>query len=149
MTSKFEDIPNPTSLDKSKKNLIVFEDCKSLRDMWPVIRTYMTIGRHASCNLIMLSQGFTSIKASDDIRENTNFLIFMNQSRKQLSTIYDILGANSMSKQQFILFSLNAFKKYKRHGHIAFNLTNGKLLDDIFEEQKDSDDSEDDSEESD
>src|SRR5829696_261745 len=140
MSSEFESIPDPTKLDRNKKNLIVFEDCKSLNHMQPVINYYMTSGRQASCNAIILYQGYTSLKAAGDIRENLNVIVFLNQTLKQLSVLYDILGAGSMNKFQFTTFASNAFQKYDGHGHIAFNLQTRKLYDNIFEEKQTSDD---------
>jgi len=137
VTDKFSEIPDPSNLDRNKKNLIVFEDCKSLNEMLPVIKNYFTRGRQSSCNVIFLSQGYFSLK-SDDIRENSNFLILFKQEKRKISNIYDSIGSERMGKSQFLSYTSNSWTK--NHWYIVINLENVKIYNDVFDDEPVSDD---------
>ena len=135
MTDKFSEIPDPSSWDRNKKNVLVLEDCKGLKEMYPIIRNHFTRGRISSINVIFLSQGYTSLPL-EDIRENANFLILFKHEKRKAGIIYDLIGSDSMSKSQFLTTAANAWTKDNGHGYIYINLVNGKIDDDIFKEVK-------------
>ena len=61
-------------LDKTKKNLIIFDDMLLEKDQRPMIECYIR-GRHANASVIYLSQSYFS--TPKDIRLNcTSFIIF-------------------------------------------------------------------------
>lgn len=139
MTDKFNEIPDPSVLNRDVKNLIIFEDCKSLKEMHYVIRNYFTRGRISSCNVIFLSQGYFGLP-NDDIRENANFLIIFKHEKRKIGNIYDSIGSDRMGKPQFISFAQNSWVRDNGHGYIVVNLVNGKVYNDVFEEEPESDD---------
>ena len=56
LSDKINEIPPPDKLDKSKKHLIIFDDCINNINQ-EVMNSYYSRSRH-SCNCIYLSQSF-------------------------------------------------------------------------------------------
>ena len=57
LSDKINEIPPPDKLDKSKKHLIIFDDCINNINQ-EVMNSYYSRSRHNSCNCIYLSQSF-------------------------------------------------------------------------------------------
>ena len=80
-----EEIPDPKSLDKNLKNLLILDDCFLGNQNTP--RSYFTRGRHSSCDVIYLSQNYFTLNRGA-VRENANFLIFFRQNSKSVEHIH-------------------------------------------------------------
>ena len=70
-----DDIPSPQDLEKSKTNLIIFDDYVNERNQ-TVMDSYYTRGRHSSCNCIYVSQSYFQLPRRS-IRNNAKtFILF-------------------------------------------------------------------------
>jgi len=71
-------IPDPGDLDKSIRNLMVFDDiiCDKSQDS---AANYFTRGRSANCDCIYLSQNYTKLPLHT-VRSNSNIMIFFKSS---------------------------------------------------------------------
>lgn len=67
-------IPDPSELDRSHRNLIVFDDIMTDKNQTPAANFY-TRGRSANCDCIYLSQNYTHLPLHT-IRTNANFQVF-------------------------------------------------------------------------
>ena len=52
------ELPKPESMDKKKKNLIIFDDCAFNNNDQPNLKLFYIRGRHNSCNSIYLTQDY-------------------------------------------------------------------------------------------
>jgi len=71
-------IPDPSDLDKSIKNLMVFDDIMTDKIQDPASK-YFTRGRTANCDSIYLSQNYTKLPLHI-VRSNSNIMIFFKSS---------------------------------------------------------------------
>ena len=71
-------IPDPSELNKQKRNLIIFDDILCNRTQ-TTAENYYTRGRSANCDSIYLSQNYTRLPLHT-IRSNTNFMVFFKSS---------------------------------------------------------------------
>ena len=81
-----EDIPDPTDIDKSIRNLIVFDDIMTDKKQTQPEK-YYTRGRSANCDCIYLSQNYTRLPL-DTIRSNSNFMVFFKSSQLVVEQLY-------------------------------------------------------------
>ena len=127
-SSKLEQIMPPQSLNKSKKNLIIFDDCVNMKNQ-SVMEEYFTRGRHQNCNCIYLSQSWYDLP-NRSIRNNSNFIILFKLSKRNKDQLYTDLFSNIFEKSEFdSLVSHHWSKKYK---YIALNTTTENVIMDLF-----------------
>jgi len=69
-------IPDPADLDKSIRNLMVFDDIMTDKNQDPVAN-YFTRGRSANCDTIHLSQNHTKLPLHT-VRSNSNIITISN-----------------------------------------------------------------------
>lgn len=78
-------IPDPADLDKTKRNLIVFDDImKDRKQTMP--ENYYTRGRSANCDCVYLSQNCTELPLHT--RANSNFMVFFKSSKLVVDQLY-------------------------------------------------------------
>lgn len=118
LSDKFEDIPLPESLDKTKKNLIIFDDCVTCRNQ-EVMSSYFTKSRHNNCNCIYLSQSFYDLPKRT-IRNNCNFYILFKLTKRDQENIYHDLFSKIMEKNEFDLLVNNHWKT--KYNYLCLNL---------------------------
>ena len=81
-----EDIPDPANIDRTIKNLIIFDDIMTDRNQSNPEK-YYTRGRSANCDCIYLSQNYTRLPLTT-IRSNSNFMIFFKSSQLVVEQLY-------------------------------------------------------------
>ena len=82
-------IEEPTSFDKSKKNIFIFDDC--CYDKVSIIEKYYSKGRHNNINCIYLTNSFFALP-SDSIRNNANQLIFFEDNKSMLRNLWNSIS---------------------------------------------------------
>ena len=87
------ELPKPESMDKKKKNLIIFDDCAFNNNDQPNLKLFYIRGRHNSCNSIYLTQDYYQLDKKS-IRNNSNFQIFFKQKPRDIQSIYSSLVAD-------------------------------------------------------
>ena len=75
LSDNTDDIPSPKDLDKSKKNLVIFDDCVNERNQTVMDSDY-TRGRHSSCNCIYLSQSYFQLPRRAIRNDANTFILF-------------------------------------------------------------------------
>ena len=75
LSDNTDDITSPHDLDKSKKNLVIFDDCVHDRNQM-VMDSYYTRGRHSSCNCIYLSQSYFQLPRCSIRNNGKTFILF-------------------------------------------------------------------------
>ena len=128
MYDKLDQIMNPSDLDKNKKNLIIFDDCVTLKNQ-EVMSSYYTRGRHNNCNSIYLSQSWFDLPKKT-IRNNSNFIILFKLNKRDKDLIYSDLLSNTLEKEEFNMLINNHWKKDYRY--IAYDKTKDIIHKDIF-----------------
>ena len=93
------EIPDPRDLDKSIRNLIVFDDIMTDKKQTPA-ENYYTRGRSANCDCIYLSQNYIELPLHT-IRTNANFMIFFKSDPGVVETLFSKFARVDMSLQQF------------------------------------------------
>ena len=68
----YQDIPDPSALDPTQKNLLVLDDC--FLGKQKKAEAYYTRGRHNNCDTIYIAQNYFRLPRHT-IRENSNFII--------------------------------------------------------------------------
>ena len=104
-----EDIPKPEDLDRSKRNLIVFDDIMMNRKQ-STAESYYTRGRSANCDAIYLSQNYTRLPLHS-IRTNANFQIFFKSSDLVIRQLYANFVNVDMQFKEFQKFCHEAWEK--------------------------------------
>ena len=128
MYDKIDEIINPNDLDKSKKNLIIFDDCVTMKNQ-EVMSSYYTRGRHNNCNCIYLSQSWFDLPKKT-IRNNSNFIILFKLNKRDKDLIYYDVLSNTVEKDDFNLLNHHWKQNYN---YVAFNKNKDVLLKDVFE----------------
>ena len=109
---------NVSKLDKTKKNLIVFDDCSSNRDQ--VIQTkFFQNGRHSKCACIYLTNRFHQEELKP-LRGNTAIFIFFEQPKKILEQLTRDINLG-MENQEFYQLARKAWAKPKEKKYIFIN----------------------------
>ena len=125
-SNKFSEIPPPDKLDKSKKNLIIFDDCVSKKNQ-EIMEDYFGNGRHNHCNVIYLSQSWYELPGRM-IRGNANFVILFKLNKRDKDSIYaDLFSSDELIQKQ----ELNHIWKEK-YAYIALNKDSGDIMEDVF-----------------
>ena len=117
-------IPDPSTLDDTKKNVILFDDC--MMGPQSKINQYFTRGRHSNCSVIYIAQSYFHLPRHS-IRENANFIIMFRQSIKNLQHIYqDIVAHDAIPFNMFVDEFCNASWNESPHTFITIDLTRTK-----------------------
>jgi hypothetical protein len=136
LSNKFNEIPDPDELDKSKKNLIIFDDC--MEQNQTTISSYYTRGRHGSCNCIYLSNYYFEVPVV--VRQNTNFLILFKHPQRNTINIYNSVGCSSMEKNKFLSYVNTTWSK--KYSYVVIDMDKDRVYNDLFTENMDPSDDE-------
>lgn len=101
------DIPDPRDLDKTVRNLIVFDDIMTERKQTKA-ENYFTRGRSANCDCIYLSQNYIELPLHT-IRTNTNFMIFFKSGPDVVEILFTKFARLDMPLKQFRELCKNAW----------------------------------------
>jgi hypothetical protein len=137
LSDNVNEIIHPDDLDKSKKNLVIFDDCVSLISQ-TIFREYFSRSRHNNANVIYLTQSYFDLDRM--IRLNANFIILFKLNPRNLNDIYNSVIGSIMDKHKFTTLAENTFSK--KYRYLAVDKDRDRVLTDIFEDPKESDDSE-------
>jgi len=130
LSSKTNDIIHPDMLDKTKKHLIIFDDCVNESNQM-IMSQYFSRGRHSNCNCIYLSQSYFDLDRT--IRLNCNFLILFKLSQRNKVDIYNNIVSTIMEKNKFFTLTDNMWSK--RYKYIVINRDENVVYTEIFDEQ--------------
>ena len=105
------DVPDPSSLDCNKKNLIIFDDV--LLDKQRIMEEYYTKGRHNSTQAFYISQSFF-VLPKGSIRDNANLLILFELDDINIQNIHRQIVSKDMDLDTFRKFCKKVWvKKHK------------------------------------
>ena len=104
-------------LDKSIRNLIVFDDIMTDRNQTPA-ENYFTRARSANCDCIYLSQNYIELPLHT-IRTNTNFMIFFKSDMDVVRLIFSKFAKIDMPLSQFVEICDKAWDK--DYGYIVID----------------------------
>ena len=135
VTNKINDLIPPEKLSKTKKHIIIFDDCITSTNQ-NTLSAYFNRGRHNSCNSIYLSQSYFDLDRM--IRLNSNVFILFKLNQRNKTDVYNAVVGASMDKKAFDALAGNAWSK--KYGYIVINRESEKIITDIFEEAESSDD---------
>ena len=120
----WQNIPDPSALDPTQKNLLILDDC--FLGKQNKAEAYYTRGRH-NCNMIYIAQNYFRLPRQT-IRENSNFFILFPQDTKNLTHIHTDHCASDISPLEFKQFCHGLWSK--EHNFVTIDLvstpTNGK-----------------------
>lgn len=102
------EIPDPRDLNKSIRNLIVFDDIMTDKKQTPA-EIYYTRGRSANCDCIYLAQNYTHLPLHT-IRSNTNFMIFFKSPPLVVEQLHRNFAAVDMTLLEFKKICIQAWK---------------------------------------
>ena len=131
-------LPMPESLDKTKKHVIIFDDCVNQRDQ-SLQKEYYTRGRHMNCTVFYLTQRYYDVPKI--IRDNSNLMILFKQPHKSLTLLFNELDAENSDKMKLI-----ARESWKsKYSYIAINTAfdENNITTNIFDKEDDEEDMED------
>jgi len=96
--SGFNDIPKVESVDKTKKNVFIFDDCATKNKT--IIDSYFSRGRHSNIVCIYITQRYHELPLM--IRDNTDIFIFFKLHNTQpLQFFHNNYCSNDMSIYEF------------------------------------------------
>ena len=78
-------VPDPSSLNPQKKNLLILDDC--FLGKQNKAEAYYTRGRHNNCDTIYISQNYFKLPRQT-IRENANFIILFPQDSRNINHLH-------------------------------------------------------------
>jgi len=116
--SSSDEIPDPTELDSSLRNLMVFDDIMTDRRQ-TTAENYYTRGRSCNCDSIYLSQNYTHLPLHT-IRSNANFMIFFKSSPMVVEQLFRNFASVDMDITQFKRFCKDAWSN--KFGYIVIDL---------------------------
>ena len=116
-----DDVPDPSDLKSTNKNLMIFDDLQLERQN--KCETYYIRGRHSNVDCFYLAQNYFKLPRQT-IRENANFICLFPQDHKNKYQIYDDHVSTDMSKEEFKYLCKEAWKK--PHGFVVIDLTSRK-----------------------
>ena len=126
---QIHNIPPPTTLNKYKKNLIIFDDCVELKNQ-TIIESYFTKGRHANCSCIYLAQNFYGIPKGNIRTQLSAIILFkLGDSDKKFS--YEHVSSFMDRRDYYQL--LNIIWK-KQFSYVYINKQTEEITDNIFSE---------------
>ena len=112
-------IPDPSELDMSIRNLIVFDDIMTDRRQ-NTAENYYTRGRSANCDSIYLSQNYTYLPLHT-IRSNSNFMIFFKSSPLVVEQLHRNFTSVDMTYPKFKNLCKEAWKD--NYGYLVIDLS--------------------------
>ena len=115
-------IPDPSTLNASEKNLLILDDC--LLGKQNKAEAYYTRGRHNNCDSFYISQNYFRLPRHT-IRENSNLIILFPQDSKNLSHIYMDHCSHDISKDEFKEFCKKVWTDH--HNFITIDLTSTSM----------------------
>ena len=113
------DIPDPRDLDKSIRNLIIFDDVMCDKKQ-TTEENYYTRGRSANCDCIYLSQNYTHLPLHT-ARSNSNFMIFFKSSPMVVAQLYRNFASVDMSIDEWKQFCKDAWSK--KYGFVVIDMS--------------------------
>ena len=116
LTDKINELIPPDKLDKTKKHLIIFDECITNNNQRN-LSAYFNKGRHNSCNSIYLSQSYFDLDRM--IRLNSNVLILFKLNQRNKGDVYNSVIGTIMDKQKF--YSLADNTRSKKYQYIVIN----------------------------
>ena len=117
-------IPDPSTLNMTEKNLLILDDC--FLGKQNAAEAYYTRGRHNNCDTLYISQNYFRLPRQT-IRENANLIILFQQDAKNLSHIYADHCSSDMSKEEFKEFCQKVWTAEGKHNFVTIDLTSQKL----------------------
>ena len=113
------DIPDPADLDKSIRNLMVFDDIMTDKKQ-TTAENYYTRGRSCNCDSIYLSQNYTHLPLHT-IRANANFMVFFKSSPPVVEQLFKNFASNDMPFSKFKALC----KEYwaSKYGYLVIDLS--------------------------
>ena len=114
-----ENIPDPTELDREKRNLMVFDDIMTDRNQGTP-ESYFTRGRTCNCDSIYLSQNYIHLPLHT-IRSNSNIMIFLKLSPLDKNQVFIKFASIDMNKKDFDEFCRRAWSK--KYGYLVIDTT--------------------------
>ena len=103
-----DDIPDPKDLDRSIRNLFIFDDIMMDKNQDTAAK-YYTQSRSANCDCIYLSQNYTRLPLYS-IRSNSNFLVFFKSSNRVVEQLHKDFSGIDMIIKNFRELCANAWK---------------------------------------
>lgn len=117
-----DNVPDPKDMDKSKKNLIIFDDLQ-LEKQNKCESQYVR-GRRSNIDTFYLAQSHFLLPRQT-IRENANFICLFPQDQKNASHIYNDHASTDMSLDEFKHLCKTVWAK--PHGFLVIDLSSHKL----------------------
>ena len=115
------DVPDPSALSKSDKNLMIFDDLQLEKQN--KCEDYYVRGRHSNVDCFYLAQNYFKLPRQT-IRENTNFICLFPQDIKNIHHIYNDHVGDDMTKEEFRIFCRKCWSM--EHGFVVIDLTSKK-----------------------
>lgn len=129
LSDNVNEIIHPDDLDRTKRNLIIFDDCVSLISQ-SIFREYFSRSRHNNANVIYLSQSYFDLDRM--IRLNSNFIILFKLDPRNMNDIYNSVIGSIMDKQKFTTLAQNTFSK--KYRYLAVDKDRDRVLTNVFED---------------
>lgn len=99
-TNDLNEMPSVDELDKTKRNIVIFDDCLFVPDKTEKIPTYFVRGRHHGASVFFLSQSFFAIPRK--VRLNTNFYTIFNLPSMTEVVRIQRETASDLDKKEFV-----------------------------------------------
>jgi hypothetical protein len=115
------DVPDPKDLDKTKKNLMIFDNLQLEKQN--TCEKYYIRSRHSNVDCFYFTQNYFRLPRQT-IRENANFICLFPQDLKNLNHIFNDHVNSDMAKEEFRSVSKRAWSR--PHGFMTIDLTNDK-----------------------
>ena len=113
-----QNIPDPSALDPTKKNLLLLGDC--FLGKQNKAGAYYTRCRHNNCDTIYIAPNYFRLPRHP-IRENSNFIILFPQDTKNLTHIHADHCAGDTPLLEFKLFCHRVWSE--DHNFVIIDLT--------------------------
>ena len=126
-----QDIPDPSALDHTQKNLLLLDDC--FLGKQNKAEAYYTRGRHTSCDTIYIAHNYFRLPRHT-IRENSNFIILFPQDVKNLTHIHADHCPSDIYLLEFKQFCHGVWNNEK-HNFITIDLTSTPIMDEKYRRQ--------------
>ena len=116
-----DDVPDPSLLHKSHKNLMIFDDLQLEKQN--KCEAYYVRGRHSNVDCFYLAQNYFNLPRRT-IRENANFICIFQQDAKNINHIYNDHASTDMTMKEFKALCKKACSM--PHGFVVIDLTSDK-----------------------
>ena len=116
-----EDVPDPRDVDKSMKNLMIFDDLQLEKQN--KCESYYVRGRHSNVDCFYLAQNYFKLPRQT-IRENANFICLFPQDLKNINHIYNDHVSSDLTKNEFMSLCKTAWQI--PHGFVVIDLSSTK-----------------------